>query len=311
MEIVSALQSALSPAGAGAERLARLFWVLAAGSAVVWCAVFALTAWAVRARPADRPGRRENLLIVGGALVPTVVLAGLLLYALAMLPGLLARAPAGSLKVAVTGEMWWWRVRYELPDGAFELANELRLPVGEPVELELGSADVLHSFWVPALGGKVDMIPGRRTRLLLEPKKTGAYRGVCAEYCGTAHALMGFEVVVLEKEEFASWLAGQKKPAARPAGALAERGRRSFHARGCAACHVLRGEGGLAAIGPDLTHVGGRRTLGAGILANDASGFARWIARADKEKPDVLMPHFAMLPREELEALAAYLDGLR
>ncbi|HEX6623277.1 MAG TPA: cytochrome c oxidase subunit II [Pyrinomonadaceae bacterium] len=205
------VQSTLDPAGREAARIADLFWWMAAGSVVVWLAVIALALWAVRARPESHNLRRTRLLIVGGgAVVPTVVLTALLVYGLAPIPALLAPAPEGSLKVAVTGEQWWWRVRYHTNGGEeVTLANEIRLPVGHPVEFRLDSPDVIHSFWIPPLAGKVDMIPGRVTRLVLRPTRTGVFRGVCAEYCGASHALMAFNVVVQEREEFDRWLAGQ------------------------------------------------------------------------------------------------------
>lgn len=302
-------QSALDPAGLGAERVASLFWWMAGGAAVICAAVAALTVHAVRARPEEYPEGRARLLIIGGgALVPTVVLAALLVYGLAMLPDLLAPAPAGSLRIAVTGEQWWWRVRY-LPayGGEVESANEIRLPVGEPVEFELASSDVIHSFWIPPLGGKVDMIPGRATRLVLHPTRTGTFRGACAEYCGASHALMALDVVVMEKPEFARWLDGQRRPAA-PA---AMPGRRHFMANGCSACHTVRGTTAEGEIGPDLTHVGGRLSLGAGTLPNGLEGMTTWLAKTGRVKPGVLMPHFGMLPPEELRELAAWLGSLR
>src|SRR5690606_480619 len=150
------------------------------------------------------------------------------------------------------------------PDGseAVVLANEIRLPVGEPVEFILDSPDVIHSFWIPALGGKMDMVPGRRTRLLLQPTRTGTFRGQCAEFCGTSHALMAFAVVVSEKDEFDRWLAGQRAPASDIGGdASVERGRTLFLTNGCASCHAIRGTEARSEIGPDLTHVGSRLTL--------------------------------------------------
>lgn len=303
-------QSALDPAGHGAQRIASLFWWMVAGAIVVCAAVAALTVHAVRARPENFPPRKAKLLIIGGGvLVPTVVLAALLVYGLAMLPDLLARAPAGSLRIAVTGQQWWWRVQY-LPSsgGKVETANEIRLPVGEPVEFELESTDVIHSFWIPALGGKVDMIPGRRTRLVLNPVKTGTFRGVCAEYCGASHALMAFDVVVMEKDEFARWLDLQQRPAS--AAAATDRGQ--FMANGCSACHTVRGVVGAdGSVGPDLTHVGGRLSIGAGILPNDLDGMTTWLGRTHRVKPGVLMPHFGMLPPEELRAMAAWLGSLK
>jgi cytochrome c oxidase subunit 2 len=305
-------QSALDPAGPAAERIAGLFWWMAAGGALVWVAVVGLGVYAIRAQPAALDRRRQALLIIGGgAAVPTLVLGVLLARGLSMLPGLVAPAPEASLRIAVTGEQWWWRIRY-LPAGGepVELANEIRLPVGEPVEFLLESADVIHSFWIPSLGGKVDMIPGRRTRLSLRATRTGVFRGVCAEYCGTAHARMAFPVVVVDRAEFSRWLAHQAKPAPTPGDPLGRRGQDLFLANGCGACHAVRGTAAEGVIGPDLTHVGGRLGLGADTLPGRRDHFRRWIARPESVKPGVLMPAFAMLPPEELDPLAAYLDGL-
>jgi cytochrome c oxidase subunit 2 len=306
-------QSALEPAGRGAEQIAALFWWMTGGSFVVWAAVIALTLYAIRARPIAEGKHWVPMLIIGGgAVVPTVVLAGLLTYGLALLPPLLAPAPEGSLKISVVGEQWWWRVRYHPADGEpVDLANEIRLPLGEPVTFELSSPDVIHSFWIPALGGKVDMIPGRRTRLTLQPTRTGIFRGICAEYCGASHALMAFDVVVVEKIEFARWLDAQRAPAVTPSTEPALVGRDRFFANGCSACHAVRGADARGVVGPDLTHVGSRRTLGAGIIPNDPGGFLRWLEQTDRVKPGVHMPHFRMLPREELTALAAYLESLQ
>ena len=192
-----------------------------------------------------------------------------------------------------------------------ELANEIRLPLGEPVEFELDSPDVIHSFWIPSLGGKMDMIPGRRTRLVLHPTRTGTFRGACAEYCGTSHALMAFPVVVMEQAEFAQWLNQQRRPAGRPPDDLARQGEESFFLNGCSACHAIAGTDARGLVGPDLTHVGSRLTLGAGIIPNGRDGLIRWIQHTNQVKPGVRMPHFGMLPPAELNALAAYLESLQ
>lgn len=306
-------QSALDPAGVGAERIAVLFWWMAAGAAVVWLVVVTLMLISYRAQAEPESQRKAKILIIGGgALVPTLVLAVLLAFGLAEMPGLLASPPEGSLRIAVSGEQWWWRVRY-LPPGGPEvvLANEIRLPVGEPVELLLESPDVIHSFWIPSLGGKIDMIPGRVTRLTLEPTRTGVFRGACAEYCGASHALMAFNAVVMEKDAFGRWLARQAQPARAAADPLAARGRDLFLAHGCGACHTIRGTPADGVVGPDLTHVGGRSSLGAGILPNEPAAFRRWLAATEAVKPEVHMPAFGMLPEEELRALSAFLDGLQ
>lgn len=305
-------QSALDPAGRGAEQIGALFWWMAGGGALIWLAVVALAIYAIHLEREPFSQRAATLLIIGGgAIFPTVVLAVLLVYGLAPLPDLLGPAPAGSLRISVTAEQWWWRVRYLPPGGpTVELANEIRLPVGQRVEFHLESTDVIHSFWIPSLGGKMDMIPGRANRLSLEATRTGVFRGTCAEYCGASHALMSFSVVVQAKDQFARWLAGQAAVARRPSAPLAARGQVLFLANGCAACHTVRGTPADGRIGPDLTHVGSRLSLAAGVLPNEAGGFARWIGSTDRVKPGVRMPAFGMLAAEDVRALAAYLDGL-
>lgn len=286
---------------------------MAIGALVIWAGVVALGIYAVRTQPRAEERRRATLMIVGGgAVFPTVVLTALLIYGLWMLPPLVARAPEGSLRVSVAGEQWWWRVRYLLPGGeAIETANEIRLPVDEPVEFVLESSNVIHSFWIPSLGGKRDMIPGRVTHLTLNPTKTGVFRGACAEYCGTAHALMSFYVTVSEKAEFAEWLDAQARVAETPASALVLRGQEQFLANGCGACHSVRGTSATGVVGPDLTHIGSRLSIGAGILTNNPLTLERWISHPNEIKPGVHMPAFEMLPKAELEAIAVYLESLK
>jgi cytochrome c oxidase subunit II len=330
--LLGGAQSALAPAGRGAERIALLFWSMSGGAIVIWLAVVALSLWA-GLRPRAGPGEENRdraswLLIIGGGIaLPTVVLAALLAWGLSMLPAFLAPAPPGSLKIEVTATQWWWRVRYLLDEraggGTVELANELRLPVGESVELELRSPDVIHSLWIPSLGGKVDMIPGRTTRLVLEPTRTGVFRGVCAEYCGASHALMAFTVVVEERDAFARWLAAEARPAAQPSDAapptdaappsdpVAREGAALFVGHGCGACHTVRGTAADGVIGPDLTHVGSRQTLAAGILENSLEELVRFITHTNDVKPGVLMPSFEMLDDEDAHAIATWLRGLR
>jgi len=306
-------QSALAPAGRAASRIADLFWGMTVGAAIIWFAVTGLAVYATYFRRKAPGSTRGGLLIIGGGVVfPVVVLGGLLTYSLSMLTDILAPAPEGALKIQVTGYQWWWRVRYLRDQGEpVDLANEIHLPVGQPVEFQLESPDVIHSFWIPALGGKVDMIPGRRTRLLLEPTKTGVYRGVCAEYCGASHALMGFFVIVEERVEFEQWLADQAKPAPSPKGQRATQGGELFVANGCGACHAVRGTAAHGVIGPELTHMGSRLSVGAGVLATESDALRRWIARTNDIKPSVHMPTFGMLPPEDVLALAVYLEGLK
>jgi cytochrome c oxidase subunit 2 len=304
-------QSALDPAGENAERIAELFWIMLGGAAVIWTLVLAAVVYATRVAP-DRHGVRigNALLLWGGLVLPTVVLGGLLTFGLALMAEL--RAPGDGLKIAVSGEQWWWRVRYHMPgaDGPVASANEVRLPRGERVEIELTSPDVIHAFWIPSIAGKVDMIPGRVNRLVLEPTRSGTFRGACAEFCGESHALMAFSVVVMEPAEFEAWLAQQAAGADPPATPEAMRGRELFDQVGCGACHAVRGTTAQGTIGPDLTHLAGRATLAAGILPNDRDALVRWITETETIKPGSRMPSFGALPQGHVEAIASYLEGL-
>jgi cytochrome c oxidase subunit 2 len=307
---VAAPQSALHPAGTGAQQIADLFWWMSGGILVI-----GIAAYAAMSRPAAEHRRAAGWLIIGGgAIFPAVVLGILLIYSLPLTSQL--RAPGDiKIRIAVSGEQWWWRVRYlassqSEADEALELANEIRLPAGERVEFTLTSPDVIHSFWIPSLGGKVDMIPGRTTTLILEPTRPGVYRGVCAEYCGASHALMHFMVMVMEPSEFAHWFERQMAAAEPAVEPLARQGQQAFLMNGCGACHTIRGTHANGKVGPDLTHVGSRLSLGAAVLPNTAEAFRHWIGHAQQIKPDVKMPSFGMLPAEELMAIATYLRGL-
>lgn len=314
------LQSALVPAGVEAAEVATLTWVLVAGAAVIWLIVIGTTVYAIRFRPEAHSKRlAQGLILIGGIVFPTLVLAGVLFYGLRLLPDF--RAPAHGPRIAVSGERFWWRVRYAADDekkdwsatfidtakNGTTTANEIHLPVNERTEVLLYSPDVIHSFWIPALAGKIDMIPGRVNRLVLEPSKVGVYRGVCAEFCGTSHTRMAFDVIVSSRPDFDRWLAAQSRPAridsARP-------GYRSFMANGCAACHAIRGSAAKGQVGPDLTHIGSRRSIGASLLVNNPQNLMRFIAAPDHLKPGIAMPGYDMLSPPELRAIAAWLWSL-
>ena len=305
--------STLTPAGRDAERIVDLFWWMVGGAVVIWVAVMAMAIYAVLTRAKHSRTRTRYLIIGGGAVFPTVVLTILLLFGLGMMPDLMDRGvETGGPRAHVSAEQWWWRVTYEMPDGArFELANELYLPVDHRLPIRLESPDVVHSLWVPALGGKTDAIPGRVNHMALEPTRTGVFRGVCAEYCGESHARMLLHAVVTDRADFDEWARAQQRPAVPPADATAARGQELFLALGCGACHTVRCTHADGVIGPDLTHVGSRQGLGAGVLDNDVEGFERFLTHTEQVKPGVHMPSFGMLPEDERHALATYLDGLR
>ena len=293
------MQSTLSPRGPAATEIAELSWVLFAGGAAILVLVIVALVLAAQGRGWIAG---EKFIVAAGVAFPVVVLSALLLYVYLIGERLHAQ-PAPEVRIEITGEQWWWRVRYLDPTGKpeFETANEIRIPAGRTVELELRSADVIHSFWVPQLGGKVDMIPGRTNRLRMTSSSEGLYRGQCAEFCGGPHALMALHVVVQSDADFEIWRANQMKPAAS--------GHALFNAR-CAACHAVRGTDAAGTRGPDLTHVAGRLFIAAGTLPNTPGNMAGWLADSQHAKPGNLMPSMG-LGAAELQSLSAYLASLK
>jgi cytochrome c oxidase subunit 2 len=304
-------QSALEPGGAESEQVLGLLRVMVVGGAVIAALVGGVAVHAARSNRENQEKLGRALIIGGGVVVPAFALAALLVWSLPMMTAF--RAPGDGLRIEVSGEQWWWRVRY-WPEGAetpIETANLIVLPAGERTEIVLDSPDVIHSFWIPALAGKVDMIPGRRTRLVVEPQEPAELRGQCAEFCGTSHALMSFPVEVVPAAAFAGWLEREAAHAAAAEPGPAEAGAELFSALGCGGCHNVRGTGADGVIGPDLTHFASRPSIGAGTLPNEPEALRLWLATTGKVKPDVMMPSFGMLGAPELDALIAYLAGLR
>ncbi|CAB5090924.1 cytochrome c oxidase subunit II [Burkholderia cenocepacia] len=301
-------------AGPAAQPVFVLGWALLALCTFVCIAIAVLLLIALfrrRARVGGGHGSGLTIVTVGSA-ISILLLFGALVYMLRVL-GMVAAPPRPpALTITVTAQDWWWAVRYPDDAGgpAFVTANEIHIPVGEPVAIELKSADVIHAFWVPQLAGKTQTIPGQTNRQWLQADRPGIYRGQCSQYCGAQHAHMAFEVVAEPPAAFQAWLAAQRQPARAPAaGASAERrGQRVFAAR-CAGCHAVRGTDAAGDAGPDLTHVGTRRLLAAGTLDNTPDNLRRWIAHAQQVKPQSLMPSIALAPRDA-DDLAAYLATL-
>ncbi|MDY6982526.1 MAG: cytochrome c oxidase subunit II [Pseudomonadota bacterium] len=302
-------QSMFTPMAAEAERIVLLFFVMLAGAAAIFVFVFACLWFACRG--SDGARRRlgsESLVFRLGLLFPIVVLTVLLLWGFRLLGLASGSGAEPELVVRVEGEQWWWRVSYVLADGSVvESANEVRVPIDTDVLLELTTADVLHSFWIPAWAGKLDMIPGRTNLLQLRLSTAGVVQGQCAEYCGGAHALMGLYGVAMERADFDAWLAREVADAAATSEAD---GRRLFIASGCGGCHRVRGEDAPGRDGPDLTHVGSRYSIGAGLLPNGVAELERWIARHPVLKPENRMPPFDFLTDAERAAIARYLSSL-
>lgn len=309
----------LDPAGPFAGPIQTVAWVLFVMAAVVMVVVLVALGIALFGpRKWKRRVGGERLIWIAGLVFPVVVLTGLLIYGLTTTARVADAPKLGEMRVRVTGEMWWWRVAYLDGQGReiVQDANEVHIPAGRPVVFELESADVIHSFWVPRLGGKTDMIPGRRNFMRLQADAPGTYGGQCAEYCGGPHALMGLVVVAHAPDDYAAWLERQSRPAAAVSSAqgpltLIDQGRNVFAASGCAACHTIRGTEANGLAGPDLTHVGSRQTLGAGILPNNQGTMAGWISDSQSLKPGNRMPSYAVLSGQDVRAVAAYLESLK
>jgi cytochrome c oxidase subunit II len=309
------VQSALDPAADEAARLATLSIVLFSGGAVIFFGVTALLIYAVFAPPASRHwlGQRRTI-VAGGLIFPIVTLTAVLTYGLVDLRLTNAAESGGRLRIEVVGEQYWWRVRY-LSDGAngdaFATANEIQVPLGRPVELLVTAADVIHAIWIPNFAGKIDMIPGRVNRLTFTAARPGVYRGQCTEFCGDQHARMAFDVVALDPAAFEAWRGRQAQPASEPATAFLEKGRTLFIRNGCGNCHAVRGTQATGALGPDLTHVGSRRSIGAGQFPNNVGTLAGWISDTQHLKGGARMPSYGSLAGEDLRAVAGYLASLQ
>ena len=307
---------ALTSAGPFAEPLVTLSWGVFAMAGAVLLIVIAALVMALFGR-ADLKAKigNQRLIWYAGLAFPVVVLSALLIWGLSLTSALTGEPEPGEMRVRVTGEMWWWRVAYLNSEGgeagAVQSANEVRIPVGEPVTFELESADVIHSFWVPRLGPKLDMIPGRTNILRLQADEAGTYGGQCAEYCGGPHALMGFMVIAMPDEAYDQWFEREQQDRPPPTGALEARGQAVFMDNGCAACHAIRGTQAAGLAGPDLSTVGSRAMIGAGILDNNRGTLAGWVADSQTIKPGNRMPTYRNLSGEDLQAVAAYLESLR
>ena len=313
MDFAPGIQSALHPRGPDADAIAHLTWVLVGGGTAILLVVLALIAYALWA-PAERRGwaAKPHFVLGAGIGFPVIVLTALLVYTFVIEASLAGGAAEPAVRIAVTGHQWWWRVHYL--DGRGEIdfvtANEIRIPAGRPVELALETADVIHSFAVPNLAGKLDMIPGRVNRLKLHAHAPGIFRGQCLEYCGGPHAKMAFYVVAENAEDFERWRAKQRMPADFPQEAFAARGQALFMSH-CVACHTVRGTEAKGTLGPDLTHLGSRTSIAAGILPNNRGTLESWISASQNLKPGNLMPSMNIFSGEELRAIAAYLESLK
>ncbi len=305
----SARISALDPASPGARAIADLSWWMIGGFSAVFVLVMLLTFFAIyskgRGLRQQVPWGNHRFIFFGGVVFPSVVVGALLLLSLALTST--ARSGPTDLLIRVTGHMWWWDVEY--PEHDIRIANELYIPVGRRVRVELLAKDVIHSFWVPNLAGKMDMIPGLRNELILEASEAGVFRGQCAELCGLQHAKMAFFVIALDGQEFEDWLRARRAAIDKIPSLVLQKGFEVFERAHCGECHFVRDTGAQAKIGPDLTHVGSRLSLGAGSIPNTEGNLAGWIANPQAIKPGNHMPR-AFISPEDLHELTQFLRNL-
>jgi cytochrome c oxidase subunit II len=305
--------SVIAPQGPAAARIADLWWILLAVGSAIFVLVMAILLTALLRRRGDddtlaRPPSSSRMIILGGIVMPLVVLSGVLALTVNTLLALSTPAESEENIVEVVGHQFWWEVRYLGHN--IVTANEIHIPAGRPVQVRLTSHDVIHSFWVPELHGKLDMIPGQTNSFWLQADNPGEYKGLCAEFCGVQHAKMNLLVIAQAEDDYATWLTQQQQPARVPAEPLAQRGLEVFLSAGCVECHTVRGTDATGSLGPELTHVASRRTLGAGIMPNNRGNLGGWIADPQQMKPGNLMPS-SSLSSEELQALLAYVETLR
>jgi len=314
------LHSVLEPAGPQAGRIYTLWVVTCWISIGVFVVVAFATAAAVvrgcrnhRQRLTAGPSEMAVSTAVALAIVVTSGILFVLLGAsVSTGQALNALGEPGAVSIAITGHQWWWEIAYEdaLPSRRVTTANEIHIPVGRPVVFKMSSHDVIHSFWVPSLHGKRDLIPGMSSAIWLQADRPGRYRGQCAEFCGLQHAHMAFEVVAESDDEFGRWLDAQRHPAEQPNSEQERRGEAVFVTGRCAMCHRVRGTPAYGSIGPELTHVASRRMLAAGTLPNSRGHLAGWVVDPQTVKPGTAMPPTPLTP-DDLQDLIAYLEVLR
>ncbi len=313
--------SALSPGGPVASRIADLFWMFFALACVVWVLVMLALAYAllrrrraVAALPVDDPPGESG---ARGVIYVLIALTAVIVSALSILSFLTGRSLAslgGSdpIEIEIVGQQWWWKVTYTSPAPSLTLtsANDIHVPAGRPVRLVLKSRDVIHSFWIPEIAGKRDLIPGQTNALDIMVSSPGEYRGQCAEFCGFQHAHMRLVLIAQKPEEFDAWYSAQLKPAPPPQSEAAKQGQQAFLTKGCVMCHQISGTPAKGQIGPDLTHVASRTGIAANTLPMTRGALAAWVADPQSIKPGTKMPRVD-LTADELNFIVDYLEQLK
>jgi cytochrome c oxidase subunit II len=313
-------QSALDPHGFESDQIRRTLFLFLIVAALIWIGVVVALGIALLRpkRTADQPldlhqpfEQRAGRIVLALGIATVTIVLGLSLVSYAGQRTVFAKEDR-ALTLKIIGHQWWWEVRYEAdsPYQSFVTANEIRIPTGRPVKVELESADVIHSVWVPSLTGKMDLITGQKNELQFTAENAGVYRGQCAEFCGLQHAHMAFDVIALPPDEFARWREHENQSANSPADTVGKQGEDLFRGRGCALCHTVRGTLAGGQLGPDLTHIGSRTTVAAGTLPLNPATLGAWIADPQHIKPGNLMPKMP-LQSDELIAIIQYLEQLK
>ena len=310
-------QDMFSPAGPAAAAIANLSWLFIGVCAFFYVLTMLALVWAIvrRRRPSDddpATARRLGLVVGGTIAVVTVTLVGLTVTSVVAGRGLTAPAGPRPLTIDVIGHQWWWEFQYQdpQPNETVNSPNELHIPVGVPVVLRAISRDVIHSFWVPNLHGKRDLIPGTVTHTWIQADQPGVYRGQCAEFCGHQHAHMAFFVVAEPRPAFERWLQAQRQSASEPQTDVERRGHDVFMQGPCVLCHTIRGTQAGSRVGPDLTHVASRRSIAAGTLPMTRGHLTGWVSDAQSIKPGTRMPP-NLVSGADLQAVVSYLESLR
>ena len=322
----ASIQSSLYPSGPQAERLSNLWWLMFWVCAAVFVLVMTVMLLALKKRtresqsmstpivtPAPEQERKRRNIVIGSTVVTVLILFVFLIVSFSVGRSLTAElAHKNALTIEITGHQWWWEARYRDPSAAniFTTANEIHIPVGVPVTFQLRASDVIHSFWVPNLTGKKDLIPGKIATVWLQADQPGVYRGQCAEYCGLQHAHMALWIVAEPQEQFNAWRQNQVQTSIAAATDSQRLGQQVFLSSPCVMCHAINGTAAGANVGPNLTHLASRNTIAAATLPNTREHLTQWIVDSQKVKPGNKMPQ-NNLSSENLNALLDYLQSLK
>lgn len=314
-------QSILHPGGPAASNLSQVGWVVFIVFSVVAFIVLLLLVWALVRRRGSldshapwNEGGGQAWILIGGFIIPLIILCGIFVFALKRTADFpLNVSKDVNPEIVVIGHQWWWEVQYVAGpmDTHFTTANEIHIPVGRPIDLALKTADVVHSFWVPALHGKMEMIPGQTNYMRIEATHAGSFPGQCSEYCGEQHAHMRLLVVAQPPDEYQAWRQQELSPAAEPQTEETRRGEDVFLHAACALCHTIRGTGAEGKVAPDLTHLASRQGIAGDSYANDTADLEAWVTHAQSMKPGCEMPNLTEFNGRDLLALVAYLRELR